>query len=436
MIAYIVRRLLYAVPILLGVNLVTFGLFFFINTPDDMARAHLGQKRVTLDQIEQWKRERNYHLPYFYNTGWVQEGAKETAAVGWIDLPPLARGPAVLLVQSKAAATFTLASGTGESVTAGASWRKPEEIKPPDGFEIRGSIDLNPGEQRAEFLVDHPKGAALKLHVGTKEPVVVRIRRYQDLSFGESFTQTIFWQKSIKYFWFDFGIADDGRKIGEEIRKRIPPSLAVTLPVFLVAVLVEITFAMILAFFRGTYLDFWGVILCVALMSVSIMFYVIGGQWILGQALRLVPVSGFDVGRDGFKFLILPVVIGVMAAVGEGSRWYRTIFLEEINKDYVRTARMKGIPESVVLFKHALKNAMIPILTGIVVSIPFLFIGSLILESFFSIPGMGGFTLEAINRQDFSIVQAMTFLSSVLYVVGLILTDISYTLVDPRVRLQ
>lgn len=172
------------------------------------------------------------------------------------------------------------------------------------------------------------------------------------------------------------------------------------------------------------------------MMSISIMFYVIGGQWFFSKILKIVPISGFDTGVHSIKFVILPVIIGILGAIGINARWYRTIFLEEINKDYVRTARSKGLPEYLVLYKHALKNAMIPILTGVVVSIPFLFIGSLILESFFAVPGMGAFTLEAIQRQDFSIVQSMVFLGAVLYIVGLIMTDIAYTLVDPRVRLE
>jgi peptide/nickel transport system permease protein len=135
------------------------------------------------------------------------------------------------------------------------------------------------------------------------------------------------------------------------------------------------------------------------------------------------------------KFLILPVIIGVIAGIGQGTRWYRTIFLEEIGKDYVRTARAKGLAEPRVLFKHALKNALIPILTGVVVILPLLFMGSLIMESFFGIPGLGSYTIEAIQRQDFAIVRAMVFLGSVLYILGLLMTDISYTLVDPRVRL-
>ena len=325
MTAYIVRRLLYAIPILIGVNLFTFVLFFFVNTPDDMARAHLGVKRVSDEQIARWKQERDYHLPYFYN-------------------------------------------------------------------------------------------------------------KKEGISFYERFAETIFWKKSVKFLLFQFGRSDDGRNIGDEISTRVGPSLAITVPSFVIGILVNITAAMILAFFRATYLDFWGVVLAVIMMSISVLFYVIGGQWMLGKVLRLVPVSGFDTGLYAVKFVVLPVVIGVVGGIGTGVRLYRTFFLEEIGKDYIRTARAKGLPESLVLFKHALKNALIPILTGVVVTIPFLIMGSLILESFFAIPGMGSFTLEAIQRQDFAIVQAMVFLGSAVYVVGLLLTDISYTLVDPRIR--
>ena len=192
---------------------------------------------------------------------------------------------------------------------------------------------------------------------------------------------------------------------------------------------------MLLAFFRATYIDIWGVIVCVILMSVSTLFYIIGGQYLIGKLLHLVPISGYDTGMNSLKFLMLPVVISVIGGIGSGSRWYRTIFLEEINKDYVRTARAKGLSELRVLFKHVLKNAMIPILTGAVVVIPLLFMGSLLMESFFGIPGLGSYTIDAIQSQDFAIVRAMVFLGSVLYILGLILTDISYTIVDPRIRL-
>jgi peptide/nickel transport system permease protein len=147
-----------------------------------------------------------------------------------------------------------------------------------------------------------------------------------------------------------------------------------------------------------------------------------------------VPISGYGGGLDAWKFLILPVVIGVVSGIGSSTRWYRTIFIEEISKDYVRTARAKGLSEVTVLFRHVLRNAMIPILTGVVVVIPLLFMGSLLTESFFGIPGLGSYTIDAINAQDFAVVRAMVFIGSVLYIVGLILTDLSYTFVDPRIR--
>ena len=205
--------------------------------------------------------------------------------------------------------------------------------------------------------------------------------------------------------------------------------------VFVIGILVNITFALAMAFFRATYLDFWGVVLCVAMMSISALFYIIGGQYVVSKLWHLVPISGYGGGLDAGRFVILPVLIGVVSGIGSGSRWYRTLFLEEIARDYVRTARAKGLAETTVLFRHVLKNALIPILTGVVVVIPLLFMGSLIMESFFGIPGLGSYTIDAIQAQDFAVVRAMVFIGSVLYIIGLLLTDISYTWVDPRVRL-
>jgi peptide/nickel transport system permease protein len=165
------------------------------------------------------------------------------------------------------------------------------------------------------------------------------------------------------------------------------------------------------------------------------MFYIIGGQYLIGKLWHLVPISGYSDGADALRFLALPVAAGIISGLGGSVRLYRTFFLEEINKDYVRTARAKGLSETVVLFRHVLKNAMIPILTGVVVEIPLLFIGGLITESFFGIPGLGSYTVDAISSQDFAVVRSMVFIGSLLYIFGLILTDISYTLVDPRVRL-
>jgi peptide/nickel transport system permease protein len=128
-------------------------------------------------------------------------------------------------------------------------------------------------------------------------------------------------------------------------------------------------------------------------------------------------------------------MVSVISGLGAGGRWYRTLFIEEMHKDYVKTARAKGLSERRVLFRHVLKNAMLPILTGVVVIIPTLFMGSLVLESFFGIPGLGSYLIDAIFQQDFAIVRAMVFLGSVLYLFGLMLTDVSYVWLDPRVRL-
>ncbi|MGB5606596.1 MAG: ABC transporter permease [Gammaproteobacteria bacterium] len=324
MFAYLVRRIAYAIPILIGVNLLTFYLFFVVNSPDDMARLHLGVKRVTPEAIEKWKAEHGYEKPLLYNAA---------------------------------------ASG------------------------------------------------------------------------ADKLTRTIFFEKSVRLFAFDFGYSDDGRDISHDISQRMKPSLAIAIPILLIGLLINITFAMLMAFFRGTYVDISGVILCVVLMSISAMFYIIGGQFLLGKMFRLVPISGYDTGLDAIRFLILPVVIGAISGIGGGSRMYRSFFLEEAGKDFVRTARAKGLPELRVLFRHVLKNAMIPIVTGVVVVLPTLFMGSLLLESFFSVPGLGSYTIDAINRQDFAIVRAMVFLGSVLYIVGLIMVDVAYTVVDPRVRL-
>ena len=325
MLAYLLRRLLYALPILIGVNFVTFALFFVVNTPDDMARMQLGVKRVTAEAIARWKSERGYDKPLFINTE---------------------------------------ASGSGV------------------------------------------------------------------------LTETIFFTKSARMFVGDFGRAEDGRDISREITSRMGPSLAIALPTFILGLWVTVSLALLLAFFRATPLDFWGVVLCVAMMSISGLFYIIGGQFLISKLWRLAPISGYSAGLDAWKFLILPVVIGVISGIGSSTRWYRTIFLEEINKDYVRTARAKGLSELTVLFRHVLRNALIPILTGVVVVIPLLFMGSLLTESFFGIPGLGSYTIDAIQAQDFSVVRAMVFIGSVLYIAGLILTDISYTLVDPRIRFE
>lgn len=325
MIRFLLRKLAYGLAILAGINLLTFVLFFQVNTPDDMARMQLGGKRVTAEAIDKWKAERGYDRPLFVNE------------------------------------------------------------------QVQGLARL---------------------------------------------TDTVFMDSSLRMFAFDFGRADSGRDIASEIRRRAGPSLALALPTFVVGLGISVVLALGLAFFRATYLDFWGTVLCVVFMSISSLFFIVAGQFMFSRVLQLLPVSGFDPGGDAWRFLLLPIAIGIVARLGGEVRFNRTLFLEEIGKDYVRTARAKGLSDTAVLLRHVLRNALIPILSASVAVIPLLFMGSLITESFFAIPGLGSYLIEAIASQDFAIVRAMVFIGSVLYILGLILTDISYSLADPRIRLQ
>lgn len=325
MFAYIIRRALYAVPILIGVNLLTFMLFFVVNSPDDMAASQLGEKYVTPEAIQAWKKKNGYDLPLFLNTD-------------------------------------------------------------------AGGVDV--------------------------------------------VSDTIFYTKSIRLFAWDFGRSESGRDITTDVSQRMWPSLAVALPTFMIGIWVNICVALLVVMFHGTRLDNWAVFLFVVLMSISTLFFIIGGQFLVAKMWRLVPISGFHMEGQVWKFLILPVMVGVISGIGSGARLYRTLFLEGANQDYMRTARAKGASELRVLFRHLLPNTLIPILTGIVVVIPSLFMGSLLIESFFGIPGLGSYMLDAIRSQDFAIVRSMVFIGSVLYIIGLILTDISYTWADPRVRLS
>jgi peptide/nickel transport system permease protein len=171
-------------------------------------------------------------------------------------------------------------------------------------------------------------------------------------------------------------------------------------------------------------------------MCIAYPVYIMGGQFLLGKILRYGPLAGYMGGLSGLKFVVLPVIIAVVAGIGSSVRMYRTFVLDEISHDYVRTARAKGISESVVMFRHVLKNAAIPVITSVVIAIPFLLTGSLLLESFFAIPGLGSYLVDAINSQDYAVVRAMTFLGAILYIIGAILTDVCYAIADPRVRLE
>jgi peptide/nickel transport system permease protein len=326
MLRYIVRRSLYGVLVLIGVNLATFFLFFTVSTPDDMARLNIGGKRVTADLIQKWKVERGYDKPLYWNEG---------------------------------------ESGAGKV------------------------------------------------------------------------TQTVFWERSVSLFSLRFGRADgdSAGDIGAEVAQRMGVSLQLALPIFVLQVLASVGFALLLVTVRHTKLDLAGVVLCVVMLSISALFYIIVGQFLFSRVLKLLPASGYTGGLDLVRFLVLPVLLSTLARLGTEARLYRAMFLEEVGKDYVRTARAKGLSEAQVLSRHVLRNALIPIVTSAGGYLPYVFLGSLVFESFFGIPGLGAYAIEAITKQDFAIVRTMVFVGSLLYIASYLLIDVAYTLVDPRVRL-
>ena len=314
MVRYIIRRVLYAIPILIGVSLITFVLFYKSSTPDMIARRNLSAKNPTQEQIKEWQKQHGYDKP--------------------------------------------------------------------------------PQEQFAKHM---------------KELFLLR--------FGKS-----------------DGLA--GEDIGARIRVGAPASLLIASMVFVSALITSICVALTVAYFRGTYIDNAGTFLCVLMMSVVYLVYIISGQFILGKMLKYFPLAGYREGWDALRFAMLPTIVGVLSGLGSSVRLYRTFLLDEMNQDYIRTARAKGVNEQRILFLHVLKNAAIPILTNVVQIIPALFLGSLLLESFFNIPGLGGWTVDAVTNKDFAVVRAMVFLGTLVTIIGYILTDISYALVDPRVRLE
>ena len=251
------------------------------------------------------------------------------------------------------------------------------------------------------------------------------------------YTDTLLFEHYRRMLTFDFGRSDaDDSPISRRLREGSGPSLSLTVPLFVLGLLVSVAVALFVAFFRETYVDRLMLVACMLTMSIASLLYIIAGQFLVGQLLRWFPISGFDPNPAVVaRFLALPVLVGVVSGFGADTRLYRTIFLEEIGRDYVRTARAKGCGDGRVMVRHVLRNALIPILTNIVIQIPFLFTGALLLESFFGIPGLGALTVEAIQGNDFSTLRTMVYLGALLFILGQILTDISYALADPRVRL-
>lgn len=416
MINYIIRRVLLGIPIVLGVLLILFVLFYLFANPDAMATRALGDK-ARPEQVEEWKYENNLHLPRFFNPN------PTPALVITGATPAVFNGDYYSRVDT---------NGVEFLEKVRAHKKGPEKIVLDDGTWSLLDKKGNPVWSAAEL------GAATwSGDVGTGTNAVAHTLNFVD---GPSpgikkFTSTMFFDYFRRMLTWDFGESMQKKiKVTTMIKNGAGPSLALTIPIFFIGLIVSVTVSLLVALFRGTYIDKAALVIAVLGLSIVYFLYIIGGMYLV-KLLRWFPISGWSSSHI-VHFLTLPWLVGLVAGLARSVRFYRTVMVSEVNRDYIRTAKSKGASSRSILFKHLLKNAMIPILTQVVMAIPFLFMGSLLLEDFFGIPGLGRMTVDGINNTDFPVVAAMVYLGSLLFILGNILVDISYTFVDPRIRLN
>lgn len=285
-------------------------------------------------------------------------------------------------------------------------------------FNVAGG---DPAGQAAGKYATEERIAEVREELGLNDPLPVQLFNYVK-----------------QVVTFDFGRSwSTKQNITSMVADGIGPSLSLTVPGFFLAQIISICLALLIAHFRGSVFDKSMMVLCLALMSLSSLVYILYFQYGLAYVAGLFPISGWDPSLLGrWEFVALPIIIFVVISLGSNILFYRTVFLDELFQDYVRTARSKGLSDKKILFKHILRNALIPIITLIVYQMPFLIVGSLLLESFFGIPGLGGLIYQAIQNADFPVIKAMTFIGAVLYMVFQLLADVLYAVVDPKIQLR
>lgn len=323
---FFIRRLLYTIPVALGVYAITFGLFH-IRDPIAIARTNMPQ--APLPVLQNWVRANGYHLPYFLN------------------------------------------------------------------FESLST------EERADGRV-HPEFA---------EHGIFYSRFFIGL---------------VDLVTLDLGVDRSGRKITTEILRRAGPSFQLMLPAFLLTLFMSLALSLFTAYRKGRFDRFAG-IFAVSSMSIALPAYLLASGWLFGEWFRLFPIYGS---------IAPPVVVAVVAGIGSNLRFFRTVLAESVPAPFVRAAKLRGVPERVIMIRYVLRNGLIPILTTVVISLPFLITGSLLLEQFYGIAGMGDMMYSAVLAQDFPVIRAMVYVGAFLYMIGNMLTDISYAMADPRIRLE
>jgi peptide/nickel transport system permease protein len=434
------------IPTLIGVILITFLLFNLVGgSPAVMA---LGKNASPL-ALEEFDEQRGFNKPLIAGR-WTgtralpetdfREGAgvwRDVTGTEWIRGGGKRAG--VLQVRPGSPCVLPLAFSLRPETT----YRLRLTARLPAGGSQRWHIDGKPATVEPPATAGQWQGHTLTFRTSSAiQPTVITV----EAEGGSLELRSILLERRMPhgydsqlayYFWqlarLDFGESvATNQKVGTMLRQGLMPSLMLTVPIFFGGLVLSVSLALVCAYLRNRWPDRALVLVAVALMSVNYLVWIIFGQFFLAYQLRWFPIWGFE----SWRYLLLPVVIGVISGLGGDLRFYRTIMLDELYKDYVRTAFAKGLSPAGVLFKHVLPNAMIPIVTNTVVALPFLYTGSLLLESFFGIPGLGGLSINAINSADVDVVRGVVLVGAVLYLAASLVSDLCYALVDPRVKLR
>ncbi len=441
MIRYIVKRILQMIPTVLGVILITFVLF---NVAGGSPALKVLGPHAQADTLEAFDEQRGFNKPLFPLIGsrkittraYVDSDFERTPG-DWRGIEGVTHTNGMIILAEGGEYALPLKFNLRDDCDY-----ELEIDARTDGFPMLGkkSLKISNGWKKHTIIFQGSEvGSTDGLASGQERPRIIpvdapveirsiKLRRLMSNPFD---SQLVFYFNRL--FHWDFGVSHStNQRISKLLSDGIVPSLMLTVPVFIIGLFTSIALSLFCAFWRDTWVDRFFVILSVALMSINYLVYIVVGQYFLGFKQGWFPVWGFE----DVRYLALPVLIGVLSGLGGNLRFYRTIMLDEAHRDYVRTARAKGVSQSRVLFRHVLKNAMIPIITNVVIAIPFLYTGSLLLESFFGIPGLGYLGINAINSSDIDVLRAIVLIGSFIFVIANLLTDICYALVDPRVKLK
>ncbi len=425
MLKYIFKRILQMVPTVVGVILLTF--FLFNVAGGDLAANALG-KNVSLQMLEDFDVQRGLDKPLFFGR---RTGTRAYSDHDFADGPGRWRsfGDTSYFAKSASVVVHPMADFSPLAFDLDPDRQYEWTITYRGNGCFMGRALASKDWKTEKILFQgSEKGGFKTSGFQTLEIKKLKLRKVVENPFD---SQLLFYLKQLARG--DLGYSEYFKQpVSKLLADGVAPSLSLTIPIFLIGIIVSISLSLVCAFFRDTWVDRSLVLVSVALMSINYLVYIVAGQYVLAYKMGAFPVWGYE----SWRYLVLPVLIGVVSGLGSNIRFYRTVMLDEMYKDYVRTAFAKGVSKPRVLFVHVLKNAMIPIITNVVIAIPFLYTGSLLLESFFGIPGLGYLGINAIMSSDIDVVRALVLIGALLFVAANLVTDLCYAAADPRVKLK